>query len=382
MKIIKILESLVEIPSVFPNEEKIALLIEKFLKSCGFKTERQMINKTRWNLLAERGIGKKSILFYGHMDTVPSYGKWETNPYKLTAKNNKLYGLGACDMKGGLASILNTVQIMDENRKIKVFFGVDEENISEGVWSAIENKREWFNDVELVVVAEPGASLIQTGGANVITLGRRGRVVLSIEIYGKSSHGANPRNGVNAIDQLIQVVKAINKIKLKKHPLLGESSLFIRKIESKSTSLSMPDKAYLELDIHFVLPETIESVKNKIEKIILDLHREGSLSGDADQKVEVNVKKRITPYMKPYVTDVNNLLVKKIIKLIKTKFGNCIINYGSSVADDNVFADILKIPVVTIGPQGENIHSANEWVSGKSVEEVSELYSLIVKAIK
>src|SRR3989344_828008 len=182
MKIIKILESLVEIPSVFPNEEKIALLIEKFLKSCGFKTERQMINKTRWNLLAERGIGKKSILIYGHMDTVPSYGKWETNPYKLTAKNNKLYGLGACDMKGGLASILNTVQIMDENRKIKVFFGVDEENISEGVWSAIENKREWFNDVELVVVAEPGASLIQTGGANVITLGRRGRVVLSIEI--------------------------------------------------------------------------------------------------------------------------------------------------------------------------------------------------------
>ncbi len=376
-----ILKNLVAIQSVFPDEKNVALWIEDFLKKNGFKIQRHKITNGRWNILAERGKGKSSLLFYGHMDTVPFYGNWDTNALKLVAQGDKLYGVGACDMKGGLAAILNAVTSVKADKKIKILLGVDEENISEGAWKAVLEKKAWFKDVAAILVAEPGASATQTGGINVVTLGRRGRVVFSVEVFGKSAHGAHPEKGINAINEAARLTLALERIKLQKNPLLGEGTLFVRKFDSQSTSLSIPDYAYLEIDRHIVLPETINSAKSQLEKLIQKLYKTNKLSKNADGKIKVSVKKRKTSYIEHYITKIDNPFVKNILSLIKNNFArDLIINYGKSVADDNIFATQLDVPVVTIGPMGGSIHGANEWVSKKSLNDVSKLYKLIIES--
>ncbi len=379
MKTKNILTSLVSIPSVFPNEEKMGIFLEGILQKEGFKTKRHYLSKKRFNLFAEKGSGVSAVLFYGHMDTVPVYGKWKTDPFSLVQRGDSLYGLGACDMKGGIAAIISAIRINKKNRKIKIFFGVDEENISEGAWSAIKEYKKWFSDVSLIVVGEPGASPVQTGGASVITLGRRGRAVFSVEVFGKSAHGAQPKKGVNAISEAATIILALDRLKLPKHSLLGGGTLFVRKIEASSTSLSLPDVARFEIDRHLVIPETIASARNQIEKFINNLYVKGRLSKTTDKKAVVSIKKRKTPYLEPYVTSIKDAGVIKILNYTKDIYKNSIINYGSSVADENAFAKSLSIPIVTIGPQGGNLHSANEWVSVRSLEEVVALYSFILE---
>ena len=376
-----ILKSLVAIRSVFPDEKNVALWIEDFLKKNGFEIQRHKITDGRWNILAERGKEKSSLLFYGHMDTVPVYGNWDTNALELVAKGDKLYGVGACDMKGGLAAILNAVASVKTDKKIKILLGVDEENISEGAWKTVLEKKVWFKDVAAILVAEPGASATQTGGINVVTLGRRGRVVFSVEVFGKSAHGAHPEKGINAINEAARLTLALEKIKLQKNSLLGEGTLFVRKFDSQSTSLSIPDYAYLEIDRHIVLPETINSAKSQLEKLIQELYKTNKLSKNADGKIKISVKERKTPYIEPYITKNDNPFVKNILGLIKNNFTrDLVINYGKSVADDNIFATQLNVPVVTIGPMGGNIHGANEWVSKESLNDVSKFYKLIIES--
>ena len=78
MEPVELLRKIVEIPSTFPNEERLGCFLEEELGRYGFETFRIPISDGRFNVVGERGNSGKPILFYGHMDTVPLYGKWNT----------------------------------------------------------------------------------------------------------------------------------------------------------------------------------------------------------------------------------------------------------------------------------------------------------------
>ncbi|PIS09265.1 hypothetical protein COT75_02410 [Candidatus Beckwithbacteria bacterium CG10_big_fil_rev_8_21_14_0_10_34_10] len=380
MNLEKILSQLVAIPSIFPQERKIGEWIEGFLLANDWRVRRQIVSKNRFNLLAEKGRGLSSLAFYGHLDTVPVYGRWKTDPFKLTFKNDRFYGLGSADMKAGLAVLLwNSLRVKKTDPKIKLLFGVDEENISLGAHCLTKKYKKYLTDVAAVFVPEPGMSKNISGGANVLTLGRRGRVVYKIKVYGKSVHGADPQKGVNAISQACQIVWGIEKMKLVTHKRLGQSSIFVRLIYGETKSLSLPQEAVIEVDKHLVVPETETSVLKDLRLMIKRLYQQGKLDFRADKKVEIRVKKRTTSYLHPYITDRRLKVVKETEEIIKEYLGKVKINYGLSVADENVLAKVLKKPVITLGPQGGNEHSANEWVLKKSLSELGKIYQAIFK---
>ncbi len=370
-----ILSDIVGINSVFPDEEGVGEYIEGYLRQLGFKTFRQHVEERRFNLFAERGSGDKAVLFYGHMDTVPIYGKWNTDPLKLSRSGDKLYGVGSCDMKGGIAAVLEMVSKIDRRKRIKLLFCVDEENISRGIWTAVK-RRSWFDDVCFIISVEPGDSPKQTGGANVITVGRRGRVVLSLDIQGLSSHGANPQRGINALDQAAKIAVAIKRFDLGRRRGFGSEAIFVNTIDGRSTSLSVPDKAHMEIDVQLVPPNRIESAKSRMERLINSLYRSGVLNRQT--KISIGIRPRPTPYINPYANNLNNRMMRRVFALIKERFGSFVVNYGSSVADDNVLFETTGAPTVTIGPRGGNIHTANEWVSRESLEQITGLYRELV----
>src|SRR3989338_1206630 len=122
----ELLRKLVSINSIFPNEKELVEFLEVYLKDLGFSVSRQFVSENRFNIIAEKGSGSKSLLFYGHMDTVPVYGSWNTNPFILSENEDLLYGLGVNDMKGGLVAILKAVENKNpKDYKLKIAFGVD-----------------------------------------------------------------------------------------------------------------------------------------------------------------------------------------------------------------------------------------------------------------
>ncbi len=112
-------------------------------------------------------------MFYGHLDTVPLYGEWDSDPYRLTARDDRLFGLGAADMKGGMFAILEAAKRLElpKGRKIKIALCVDEENESIGAYALSADP--FLQDVQLIIAAEIGDARPEKEGAKTISLGRR-----------------------------------------------------------------------------------------------------------------------------------------------------------------------------------------------------------------
>ena len=100
----KILKELVKFNTIKDKQNKeIIEYIEKYLLDLGFKTEYK-----EKSLIMSYGENP-TVGFLGHTDTVEYIEGWNINPFELAEKGGKLFGLGACDMKGGIAAILDAV---------------------------------------------------------------------------------------------------------------------------------------------------------------------------------------------------------------------------------------------------------------------------------
>ena len=100
----EILKNLVKFNTIKDKEnEGIINYIEELLKEKGFKTEA----KEKYLIMSYGN--NPTFGFLGHTDTVEYTDGWNTDPFSLAEKDDKLYGLGACDMKGGIAAIIDAV---------------------------------------------------------------------------------------------------------------------------------------------------------------------------------------------------------------------------------------------------------------------------------
>lgn len=359
-----LLRRIVSINSVFPRERRLAGFLEAELKRRGFSTRRVPVSPGRFGVIGERGTEGKPVLFFGHMDTVPPYGKWHGSPWKVRETGDRLHGLGAFDMKAGCAAILCATE-EKSSRRIRVAFSVDEENISQGSHEMV--RAGMLRGVQAVLSTEISTSE-PCRGVHEITLGRRGRCVIEIVVPGKSAHGALVSQGISAISEAGRLVLELERLNgsFGKHSLLPPPTQFVRKIWGESTSLSIPDIAVIELDRHMVTPETPESVLRQVNLFINSLYRSGKFHEIENKRVTARIAQRPNPYLAPYVTSASLPHVRLLSRIVKERTGKAPSHcYGLSVADDNRLA-AAGVPVVSIGPMGGGEHSRHEWVSKSS----------------
>jgi succinyl-diaminopimelate desuccinylase len=351
----EILRELVSINSVYPNENEIGEFVFSFLISLGFNVERVYIpNTNRFNIVANRGENPRLALF-GHLDTVEVSRGWETDPFELTENNGKIYGLGTYDMKGGISCILHAASQTTE--PLRIIISVDEENVSEG--AHVLSSTSCFDGLEGVISAEAGNSHDFTGGLSRITVSRRGRIVLNGNIYGESAHGASGL-GVNAIGNALRVYEQLEHMNNELNGYV-KPSLFVRKLNAEARSLSVPDVAEIEIDRHYIVGESIENIINDLSSLVSD----------------IQLVPRRTPYMAPYNFSCSSFS-NRISDLIESYNGvRPLENHGLSVGDENVIA--LHCPVVILGCDGANEHSANEYVLKNSLIDVCNAYIHIIR---
>ena len=258
---IDILKDLVSFNTIKDKEnQKILNYVEQFLSKLGFKT----LKKEKYLIMS---IGENpKLAFLGHSDTVDFINEWSTNPFELTKKDNKLYGLGSCDMKGGIASFLQALSEIDLqslNNGIKVYITYDEEIGFGGIKEIVE-----ANEIfpEYVIIGEPTDNKILTGC--------KGLFAIKVYTYGNKVHSSRTDKGKNANSIMIKLLNELenfyDSIIKKQTNLKFEvpyTTMNIGLMNGGNSVNSLADKCEAYIDFRIMKDEHISIIKEKLQNL-------------------------------------------------------------------------------------------------------------------
>ena len=256
----EILKNLVKFNTIKDNDnENIMNYIENYLLKLGFKTE----SKTK-NLVMS--IGKNAKLgFLGHTDTVEYIDEFK-NPFELTEKDNYLYGLGVCDMKGGISAMLQAVSTINFNQLksgMKLYFTYDEEIDFGGIYELVRNNEKF---PEIMIFGEPTDNKLLTGG--------KGLIEYEIYFNGKKAHSSNPDKGIsanlNAVNFIYELNKFyVNEIKndIEEAYEIPYTTMNVGIIKGGSAKNSIPANCEISIDFRLAKNSHIKLIKDKIEEL-------------------------------------------------------------------------------------------------------------------
>lgn len=360
------LEEMIAIPSVVKQEKELAHYIQDELEKIGLKTELHMVESNRPNIYGKLEGGKpgKRLNFGGHLDTVPVVPGWETDPFKPVKKDGNIYGLGANDMKAGLACALSMLKAFADssyefNGELSFAGVIDEEAYGEGAKAML--KTDW-GKVDAIVLGEPSTGMKD----NPTPLGITGKVLYDIYVRGKAAHGFHPQAGINAVEQAGIILANLPKLKIaEKEGFQGNYSTL--KIEGgyKVYSVVVPAECRFEVNRLTVPGETVQGVIKDMEELVASLNLEA--------EVEVKTK---PPLYASYVLDKKAPFVKVFDETYRDVMGReCEYEYSSSITDANTFTGEGSIPTMHLGPYAGGTHQKNEYTKLDSIPPVTKVYT-------
>lgn len=186
------------------SNKGVILLLQDWLSSLGFECEMMPLpgQQEKFNLIATLGQGEGGLVLSGHTDTVPyDEDRWQTDPFALNERDNRLYGLGTCDMKGFFAIVLDTLTSMDLSKlkqPLIILATADEESSMNGARALVESGRP---KARYALIGEP-TSLTPIHA-------HKGIMMEKIRVTGQAGHSSNPGLGNNALDAMHQVMSEL-----------------------------------------------------------------------------------------------------------------------------------------------------------------------------
>ncbi|MGH9612183.1 MAG: M20/M25/M40 family metallo-hydrolase, partial [Bryobacteraceae bacterium] len=237
MNAFELTRALVDIESITGNERNagdyLAARLSELATRHNGRVERMPVEPERDNVFAS--FGNPVVTLSTHMDTVPPF-------YPSRDDGERIWGRGACDTKGIIASMLCAAdELLSEGvRNIALLFVVGEERNSAGAYAAAGNPR----GSKFIVNGEPTE--------NKLALGSKGALRCEVIASGKMAHSAYPELGESAIEKLLDVLADIRKIQLPHDALLGQSTLNIGLISGGRAPNVIPDEAHAEVMIRLV----------------------------------------------------------------------------------------------------------------------------------
>jgi len=229
--------------------------------------------KKRLNLFAtlkaKHPSDKKSIILSGHTDVVPVSKGWSTDPFVATIKNDKLFGRGACDMKGFIACTLAFAPIYAKanlDRDIHFSYTFDEETACIGAPILIEELKKRNIRDGICIIGEPTNMKIIDA--------HKGMNEYTVHFRGLAGHSSKPHLGVSAVECASRYVNKLLEIreKLKQRGPTDcifdppHSTLSIGGIKGGIAHNVIADKCSVEWETRPVVKDDAEFVTNEIDK--------------------------------------------------------------------------------------------------------------------
>lgn len=363
-----VLQKLVQINSVNPSlesqgggEKEIGTFIAQILTELQIEPIIHEIEPGRINVTGIiRGTGGgKSLILNAHTDTVGVAGM--KSPFSGEIVNGKLFGRGAYDMKGSIASILGTAKkLATEKHTLKgdvlLSFVADEEFASIGASDFIKH----FT-ADAAIVTEP--TDLQ------VCLAHRGFGVFKITTHGKTAHGGKHNLGVDANMKMGKLLAALetyaNRLpQQNKHALCGEASMHVPLIQGGNSLFIYSNSCTIHLERRTLPGETKQTVTNELERIIQKIKKDDP---------HFNTDLECLIWRSPYEIKAESSIVKALSTSAESVLGLPADYIGHQWWEDSAIFGQAGIETVVMGPKGGGIHEADEWVELESVHKLTDI---------
>ena len=399
--LIALTQDLIRIPTLNPpgaNYREICDYLDRRLLRSGFRTELiraegaigDSDKHPRWNIVARRD-GKtpgECVHFNSHIDVVEVGHGWTTDPFGGEVKDGRIYGRGACDMKGGLAASIIAAEAFvaacpDYAGAIEISGTADEESGGFGGVAYLAEKGH-FARVQHVIIPEPL-------NKDRICLGHRGVWWAEVETKGEIAHGSMPFLGDCAVRHMGAVVAEMEESlfpalasKRTEMPVVPEgarqSTLNINSIhggepeqEADYTgmpSACVPDRCRMVLDRRFLIEENIDEVQAEIHAV-LERVREGRPGFDYEIKELFRVLPTMTARDAPVVG-----AVARGVEEVMGREADYVVSPGTY--DQKHIDRIGRLKnCIAYGPGVLDLaHKPDEWVGIEDMMQSAEVMAL------
>jgi len=254
-----LLEALVNIPSETGREAEIAARVHERLSRRGVGEILRSGNAVVW-----RGPrrGRPVLVLAGHLDTVPANGN-----ARARREGDRLYGVGATDMKSGDAVLLALVERLDPARlrfDLAVVLYDAEEGPHEGNGlKRLLGEMPWLKDAALAILLEPTDLQVE--------LGCNGAMNVEVRAAGRSAHSARPWLGVNAIERAAPWLAEITRTPVTAHEVQGieyRETLSVTTLQAGRARNVVPDELVANLNYRFPPDRTLEEAERRLRALV------------------------------------------------------------------------------------------------------------------
>jgi acetylornithine deacetylase len=378
---VSFLQELVRVPSLLGEEEPAQRLVEERLVDLGFSVASVQPDAAalaehpgsgipllsyegRRSLVGtRRGSGARSLLFNGHVDVVSEEpaDRWTKPPYGAEIEDGRLYGRGACDMKGGIAAMLLAIEAAGDGAGDIVFQSVIEEECGgNGALAACLAGP----PAEAVVIAEP------TNGS--IDLVAPGVIWARVTLEGRSRHASHADEGSNPIETAFAVTSALHELEASlnadpepefegvERPYL----LNVGALHAGDWPSMTPGRA--ELDVRLGFPIGMDPAEAQARL------GEAVRSADLEARVEFRGFRA-----RGYAFPEDSPLVSLLAECHEEVRGGTLRAEPARATTDLRFFEGSQ--AVCYGPTGDGFHGVDEWVDLQSIADVATVLALLIR---
>ena len=369
-RMVEILKALVQVPSVNPPGEtaEAAGVLQRHLEEVGFHGfQRVEPSPGKVSLVARWGSpGGRRLIWNGHLDVVPvgDAEAWQHAPFSGEQEGDRIFGRGACDMKGAFAALLGAVAAIQEagfqtEGEVVVQAVADEEMLGPlGTGYLVEHLPV---EADAAICGEP------TGLVPVIAA--KGLQWWKFVTRGASCHASAPHLGVNAVEKLLDFLGALRQIPLDRiHPLVGRPTLAITMISGGIKENVIPDYAEAIADRRVVPGEDPEEFRRQVRALI-----EEFCARNRDVRVEATVVQEAAPSEVP----ADAPIVRICQRVARAVLGQEVAPAGiPGTTDARFLINRARIPTCILGPGGlEQAHTRDEYISLDQLVRGARVYA-------
>jgi acetylornithine deacetylase len=368
----RLLRDLVALPSVNPMgralqgpeyfEHRVTAYLEDFFRGLGVACERQTVAPQRDNIIARCELpgAHRTLMLEAHQDTVPT-DNMTIDPFGARIENGRLYGRGACDIKGGMAAMLAVfARVVREKPRgaanLIMACSVDEEHTFTGVSQLVKRGLK----ADGAIVAEPTQLHIVHA--------HKGVVRWHVSTTGRSCHSSSPEQGINAIYRMGRLLVGIEQYAeqlraSRTDPLLGPPTLSVGRIEGGASVNTVPDRCRIEVDRRVISGEDPLAAPGQLHAYLTE--RAG-----IDFPFTCHEPWMSKAALSPRGSEELVARLGQAIDSVRGAHRVMPVPYGT---DASTIAQ-AGIPAVVFGPGDiAQAHTCDEWIALDEVEQASEI---------
>ena len=371
MSNLELLKKLIKIESISPNDNGCFDVIKQQFDGLDFSFE-ETNYKNISNLIITNGDSKnKTFCFLGHTDVVPPgpESEWSVPPFSGEIIDNKIYGRGAADMKGGVACFVSALkEFLSENKdpsfNIMVLLNSNEEGKLENgkVDRVINEMIDKDKFIDFCLIGEPSSSK-KVG--DVIRIGRRGSLSGNLKVYGIQGHVAYPKQALNPILGIGKTLEELKNMEWDRGNENFEPTGFqVSNIKSGTGAENVvPGVLEMTFNFRFSPESSPDGLKEKFEALLKKSDLKYDVSWTLSALPFLTAKTEFIDIVKSSIKEINN---------IDTKIDN-----GGGTSDGRWVAP-MGSEIVELGPLNKTIHQIDEHVDIEDLSTLKEIYKKIL----